>query len=79
MCVLDSVWRSMFQVKSGSGVSAFSLWSNPGPLNEEACTDCGGNYKSGLLDIWKGVSEVCTVLNMIETACATVSWFSVID
>ena len=57
----------MFQVLSRSGISAFSLWSDLGTLNEVPCTasDCNRNYKSGLADIWMGVTEVGSIWYII--------------
>ena len=67
LVVLGDLWRAVFQVTNGSGISAFSLWSSPGTLNEEASVGCGGNYKSEVVDIWSGVREVSAVLYKTRT------------
>ena len=55
LMVLCDLWRAVFQVTIGSGISAYPLSYSSGPaLNEEASIECGGNYKSEVVDIWSG-------------------------
>ena len=70
--VSDIIWRSLFRVISGSGVSAYSLWSNPGSLNEYTCDTCSEDYKSGLIDEWNGTKEVSALAHHILWYCISV-------
>ena len=47
-------WIEVFRVVSGSGLSVYSSWANPG----WTYTDMFGNYKHQLLDEWNNVKEV---------------------
>ena len=78
--VSDIIWRSLFRVISGSGVSAYSLWSNPGSLNEYTCDTHSEDYKSSLIGEWNGVKEVSalahhtTVLYISIWTCTDISY-----